>query len=126
MRQQPVKIKSIQRINYNVLQIVTEKPRDFNFMPGQATEISINRNGWKAEKLVVNDELILHEVFGEIAYKGEGVFIAGGAGVTPFICIFKYLQSKNKIGNNKLILFTKRPSMIISTVTIATIISGKI
>ena len=124
MRQQPVKIKSIQRINYNVLQIVTEKPRDFNFMPGQATEISINRNGWKAEK--VNDELILHEVFGEIAYKGEGVFIAGGAGVTPFICIFKYLQSKNKIGNNKLILFTKRPSMIISTVTIATIISGKI
>lgn len=146
MRQQPVKIKSIQRINYNVLQIVTEKPRDFNFMPGQATEISINRNGWKAEKrpftftslpeddfleftikiypmhrnvtnemdeLVVNDELILHEVFGEIAYKGEGVFIAGGAGVTPFICIFKYLQSKNKIGNNKLILSNNTKADII-------------
>jgi len=146
MRQQPVKIKSIQRINYNVLQIVTEKPSDFNFEPGQATEISINRNGWKAEKrpftftslpeddfleftikiyplhrnvtnemdeLVVNDELILHEVFGEIAYKGEGLFIAGGAGVTPFICIFKYLQSKNKIGNNKLILSNNTKADII-------------
>jgi ferredoxin-NADP reductase len=136
MRQQPVKIKSIRHINYNVLQIVTEKPEYFNFKPGQATEISINRNGWQAEKrpftftslpesdlleftikiyalhknvtnkmeeLVVNDELILHEVFGDISYKGEGVFIAGGAGVTPFICIFRDLYSKNKIGNNKLI-----------------------
>jgi ferredoxin-NADP reductase len=137
MRQQPVKIKSISHINYNVLQIITEKPEHFNFKPGQATEISINRNGWQAEKrpftftslpesefleftikiypihknvtyqmdeLVVNDELILHEVFGTISYKGEGVFIAGGAGVTPFICILRSLQSKNKIGNNKLIV----------------------
>ena len=45
-----------------------------------------------------DDELILHDVFGAIAYKGEGIFIAGGAGVTPFICIFRYLQSKKKIG----------------------------
>ena len=58
-------------------------------------------------KLKVDDELILHDVFGAIAYKGEGVFIAGGAGVTPFICIFRYLQSKNKIGNNKLIFANK-------------------
>lgn len=26
------------------------------------------------------DSLIIHDVFGTIAYKGEGVFIAGGAG----------------------------------------------
>ncbi|HUH25013.1 MAG TPA: FAD-binding oxidoreductase, partial [Flavobacterium sp.] len=31
------------------------------------------------------DELIIHDVFGAIHYKGEGIFIAGGAGVTPFI-----------------------------------------
>ena len=41
--------------------------------------------------LKINDELILHDVFGAINYKGEGVFIAGGAGVTPFISIFRYL-----------------------------------
>ena len=39
-------------------------------------------------QLKKNDELILHDIFGTIAYKGEGVFIAGGAGVTPFISIF--------------------------------------
>ena len=146
MRQQLVRIKSIEHINYNVLRIVAEKPQQFNFIPGQATEISVNRNGWEAEKrpftftsvpeddyleftikiypmlrnvtyeideLVVNDELILHEVFGEIAYKGEGVFIAGGAGVTPFISIFRYLHSINKIGENKLILANNSKADII-------------
>ena len=61
----------------------------------------------------MNDELILHDVFGAIAYKGEGVFIAGGAGVTPFISIFRYLQSKNEIGNNKLIFANKTKGDII-------------
>ena len=61
----------------------------------------------------INDKLILHDVFGAIAYKGEGVFIAGGAGVTPFISIFRYLQSKNEIGNNKLIFANKTKADII-------------
>ncbi len=60
-----------------------------------------------------NDELILHEVFGVIAYKGEGVFIAGGAGVTPFISILRFLRSRNEIGNNKLIFANKTKADII-------------
>jgi ferredoxin-NADP reductase len=56
---------------------------------------------------------MLHDVFGVIAYKGEGIFIAGGAGVTPFICILRYLKSKNKIGNNKLIFANKTKEDII-------------
>lgn len=64
-------------------------------------------------QLKVNDELILHDVFGTIAYKGEGVFIAGGAGVTPFISIFRFLQSKNEIGQNKLIFANKTIADII-------------
>jgi ferredoxin-NADP reductase len=52
-------------------------------------------------------------VWGAISYKGEGVFIAGGAGVTPFISIFRYLKSKNKINNNKLIFANKTKADII-------------
>ncbi len=63
--------------------------------------------------LKINDELILHDVFGAIVFKGEGVFIAGGAGVTPFISIFRYLQSKNEMGNNKLIFANKTKADII-------------
>lgn len=64
-------------------------------------------------ELKKNDQLILHEVFGAIFYNGEGVFIAGGAGITPFISIFRYLQSINKIGNNKLIFANKTKNDII-------------
>jgi predicted ferric reductase len=146
MKQHPVKIKSIQHITHDVLQIVTQKPEQYNFRPGQATEVAINKSGWKDEKrpftftnmpqddhleftiktypshesvtnellqLKKDDELILHEVFGAIEYKGEGVFIAGGAGVTPFISIFRHLQAKKEIGTNKLIFANKTTDDII-------------
>lgn len=63
--------------------------------------------------LKANDELILHGVFGEISYKGEGYFIAGGAGITPFIAILRYLRSRNEIGNNILLFANKSKADII-------------
>jgi ferredoxin-NADP reductase len=63
--------------------------------------------------LNVGEELIIGEPWGAISYKGEGVFIAGGAGVTPFIAILRELNSKNKIGNNKLIFANKTEEDII-------------
>ncbi|MDD3722379.1 MAG: flavodoxin reductase [Lutibacter sp.] len=65
-------------------------------------------------QLKENDELIIGESWGSINYKGEGIFIAGGAGVTPFISIFRNLQSKNKISNNKLIFANKTQDDIIN------------
>ena len=64
-------------------------------------------------QLKKGDELILHDVFGAIAYQGEGLFIAGGAGITPFISIFRYLKSKNEIGNNRLLFANKTKADII-------------
>ena len=63
--------------------------------------------------LKVGDELIISEPWGSIKYKGEGVFIAGGAGVTPFIAILRELKSKNIIVNNKLIFANKTETDII-------------
>ncbi|WP_332911526.1 FAD-binding oxidoreductase [Algoriphagus boritolerans] len=48
------------------------------------------------DDLKVGEELIVDEPWGAIQYKGTGVFIAGGAGITPFIAIFKDLQKKGK------------------------------
>lgn len=141
-----IKILSIEYITRDVLQILTERPPSLEFTPGQAADISINKNGWKEEirpftftslpeekflqftiktyperkgvtnelrGLKRNEEFILHGVFGAITYKGEGVFIAGGAGATPFISIFRYLKSDNAIGNNKLIFANKTRDDII-------------
>jgi hypothetical protein len=64
-------------------------------------------------KLKHGDELIIRDVWGAIEYKGEGVFIAGGAGVTPFIAILRQLQADDKIANNKLIFTNKSEKDII-------------
>lgn len=63
--------------------------------------------------LVEGDELILHFVFGAINYFGEGVFIAGGSGVTPFIAILRQLKQQDKLGNNTLLVSNKMEKDII-------------
>jgi ferredoxin-NADP reductase len=57
----------------------------------------------KLADIVPGDELIIHEVFGAIRYKGPGVFIAGGAGITPFIAIFRQLGATGAHPNNTLL-----------------------
>jgi len=64
-------------------------------------------------KLNPDNELILRDVWGAIAYNGPGVFIAGGAGVTPFIAILRWLYKDNKIDGNKLIFSNKTSKDII-------------
>jgi ferredoxin-NADP reductase len=49
------------------------------------------------------DELIVHEVFGAINFKGPGLFIAGGAGLTPFISILRQLKADNNLAGNTLL-----------------------
>lgn len=97
-----------------------ERPFSFTNLPADnSLEFTIKtypaKEGVTSEliNLKKNDELILHDVFGAIAYKGEGVFIAGGAGVTPFISIFRNLKAKNKIGKNMLLFANKTKADII-------------
>lgn len=141
-----VKILDIQRLTHDVKQFRVEKPKGYEFVPGQATEVAIRKKDWEAEKrpftftslpsdsqlefviksyhdhdgvtkaiddLKVGDELIVDESWGAIQYKGRGVFIAGGAGVTPFIAIFKDLQKKGKLKGNKLIFANKTSEDVI-------------
>jgi ferredoxin-NADP reductase len=66
-------------------------------------------NGFTEKLIDVNagDELIIHEVFGAINFKGPGLFIAGGAGLTPFISILRQLKKDNLLTGNTL-LFANR------------------
>jgi ferredoxin-NADP reductase len=130
-----VKIMKINFIIHNVKSFIIQKPKNYNFIPGQATEVSIN-NELKKEKrpftltstnedlvleftikrydgitskiheLKSGDELIIREPFGSIHYEDKGVFIAGGAGITPFLSIFRSL--KKEIEGNKLIFSNKK------------------
>jgi ferredoxin-NADP reductase len=71
------------------------------------------------EKLLLikpGSELIIRDVWGAIQYKGKGVFIAGGAGITPFLSIFRDLNSRNEAGGNLLIFANKKREDIISEI----------
>lgn len=146
MEEHIVKIISIEQITHDVKRFRVEKPYGYSFIPGQATEVSINTPELKDEKRpftftglnreyyleftikiypshkgVTNElgklntgaELIIRDVWGAISYKGKGVFIAGGAGITPFISIFRDLRTKNEISGNRLIFANKTKADII-------------
>lgn len=67
----------------------------------------------KLHQLQVGDELIIRDTWGTIDYKGPGYFIAGGAGITPFIAILRSLYKQNKIAGNTLFFSNKTAADII-------------
>ena len=135
-----VKLISIKQVTHDVKCFRIEKPSGYHFLPGQATDVSINKPGFEKElrpftftalndesyleftikryadhhgvtdklhQLEPGDELIIRDVWGAIEYKGPGYFIAGGAGITPFIAILRALHTENKITGNTLFFSNK-------------------
>lgn len=58
-------------------------------------------------------ELRMSEPFGTISYQGPGVFIAGGAGITPFLAILRDLARRGELGRQTLIFSNKTPADVI-------------
>ena len=146
MEEHIVKILKTEQVTHDVKRFQIEKPAGYSFIPGQATDVSVNtpefrdrknpftftcltsapyleftikiyssHNGVtnKLGKLKPGDELIIRDVWGAINYKGKGIFIAGGAGITPFISILRNLQVTNKVTGNRLLFANKTKADII-------------
>lgn len=146
MEEHIVKILKAEYVTHDVKRFRVTKPAGYSFIPGQATEVSINKPGLKDErrpftftslndwaeleftikiyknhdgvtnalgKLKEGDEILLHDVWGAINYKGPGTFFAGGAGVTPFIAIFRQLYKDGQINGNRLFFSNKTEKDII-------------
>ncbi|WP_340159571.1 flavodoxin reductase [uncultured Hoeflea sp.] len=139
-------ISKIEDITHNVRQFTFEKPEGFEFTPGQAAEVGIDKDGWRDAdnpftftalpdwdelqftikiypshdglteqigKLETGDRFIIGDPWGTIEYKGKGTFIAGGAGVTPFIAILRMLRERGELSGHRLIFANKREADII-------------
>jgi cytochrome-b5 reductase len=59
------------------------------------------------------EELLMSDSFGTITYQGPGVFIAGGAGITPFMAIIRQLAHDNRLADHTLIFSNKTPADVI-------------
>lgn len=64
-------------------------------------------------KLKSGNVLLLHDIFGSIKYKGPGIFIAGGTGITPFIAIFRALYHSGNLRDVALLYSNKSKEDII-------------
>lgn len=57
--------------------------------------------------------LLMSEPFGAIHYQGPGTFLAGGAGITPFLAILRELANQQRLDRHSLIFSNKTPADII-------------
>jgi ferredoxin-NADP reductase len=141
-----VKVLMTEFVTHDVKRLIVEKPEGFEFLPGQATLISIPKQKWEKEfrdfsitstdqdkvleftikvysdhdgvtkqlhELKAGDDIVIHPPYGTIYYQGKGVFLAGGAGITPFIAIFRHLHKKNELTGNVLFFSNKESKDII-------------
>jgi len=67
----------------------------------------------KLHTLKAGDHLLMSDPFGTISYRGPGMFIAGGAGITPFLAIFRQLVIEGVIAEQHLVFSNKTPADII-------------
>jgi ferredoxin-NADP reductase len=141
-----VRILEAENVTHNVRRFRFEKPSGYEFEPGQATDVMIDRDGWREKKrpftftclrdqdyleftikiysdhdgvtnqlggMGAGDHLLIEDPWGTIQYKGKGTFIAGGAGITPFIAILRDLADKGEIEGNRLFFANKTDNDII-------------
>ena len=64
-------------------------------------------------QLAPGAELLMSEPFGTIRYQGPGVFIAGGAGITPFLAILRDLARRGELDGQTLMFSSKTPRDVI-------------
>jgi ferredoxin-NADP reductase len=141
-----VRILEAENVTHNVRRFRFEKPSGYEFEPGQATDVMIDRDGWREKKrpftftclrdqdyleftikiysdhdgvtnqlggMGAGDHLLIEDPWGTIQYKGKGTFIAGGAGITPFISILRDLADTGEIEGNRLFFANKTDNDII-------------
>lgn len=141
-----VRIIEAEPVTHNVRRFKFERPQGFDFEPGQATDVALDRDGWRDDKhpftftglkawdhleftikiypdhhgmteqlgsLKAGDHLLIEDPWGTITYKGKGTFVAGGAGMTPFIAILRDLADRGEIAGHRLIFSNRTERDII-------------
>jgi len=140
-----IELEEIVQLTPDTYRLTFPKPPGYDFEPGQATEVALDRDGWRDEKrpftftsqpednrleftiksyprggvteqiahLERGEALLIGEPFGAIRDKGAGVFIAGGAGITPFIPILRRRHREGALEECLLIFSNKSERDII-------------
>lgn len=134
-----VRISDKTSLNHDVLRLRLERPAGYEFLAGQAIELSFDqpvsrgpapftftglttqpyleliikiyrqRNGLTAalERLNPGDTVRITDPWDSYTNNGPGVFLAGGAGITPFVALLRQMQADNRVGESWLFFSNK-------------------
>ncbi|MHA6326804.1 FAD-binding oxidoreductase [Roseivivax sp. CAU 1753] len=134
-------LKSIDPVTHDTHHLVFDRPEGFDFEPGQAVDLALDRDGWRDKqrpftftslpdddtlefviksypdhdgvteqigRMQAGDRVIIDDPWGAISDQGAGWFIAGGAGVTPFIAILKQRLRDNGTLEGSTLIFSNK------------------
>lgn len=138
---QTLLLEEIEPVTHDVNRLSFPKPDGFTFKPGQATDLCLDRDGWRDEKrpftftslpdndhleftiksypdhdgvtkrigeMEKGDRVVIDDPWGAIEDKGAGTFIAGGAGITPFIAILRARVAREGSAEGTSLLFSNK------------------
>lgn len=134
-------LRTIEPVTHNTHHLIFERPECFEFVPGQAIEMKLQKDGWRDEgrpftpvslpgedtlEFVIKsypdhngvteqiagmqpgDEVTIDGPFGKMRDRGPGVFIAGGAGITPMIALLRKRLADNGTLDGSTLVFSNR------------------
>jgi ferredoxin-NADP reductase len=140
-------LQQITPVTHDTYQLIFDRPDGYRFDPGQATDLRLDRDGWRDEarpftftgypdaprlefviksypdhdgvtrqigQMTLGDQVLIGDAWGAIEDRGPGTFIAGGAGITPFIAILRNrVRREGSLKSTTLIFANKRERDII-------------
>ncbi|WP_407491970.1 FAD-binding oxidoreductase [Pseudooceanicola sp. MF1-13] len=144
---QTLTLQRIEPVTPDTHHLWFDRPEGFDFTPGQAVDMALDKDGWRDEKrpftfvslpdehqlqfviksypdhdgvteqigkMTKGDKVLIEEPWGAISDEGPGYFIAGGAGITPFIAVMrKRLADKGTLEDCTLIFSNETEKDII-------------
>jgi hypothetical protein len=142
-----LKLREIHKATHDTHHLIFDMPSGFDFEPGQAIELKLQKDGWQDEgrpftpvslpgeetlefliksypshdgvteqiaKMKPGDKVSIDGPFGDMRDKGPGIFIAGGAGITPMIALLrKRLRDEGNLRGSTLVFSNKTEDDII-------------
>ncbi|MBY6200184.1 flavodoxin reductase [Maritalea mobilis] len=141
-----ITLQAVVPLTHDTRHYVFSRPPEYDFTPGQATDVALDRDGWREEQrpftftgapeanvltftiksyadhdgvtkrlweLQPGDRIVIEEPWGAIHDAGPGTFIAGGAGITPFLGILGDRARSGTLKDCRLIFSNKTEADII-------------
>jgi len=135
-----ITLRHIEPVTHDTYRLVFDRPDGYTFEPGQATELALDRGGWRDEgrpftftsqpeddhleftiktyhdhagvtreiaTLTPGENALIGPAWGAIHDIGPGTFLAGGAGITPFIPILRRRSREGALDGCRLIFANK-------------------